>query len=167
MYLKEEMNISEKLIQCSFDFIDLALRVVDTSISETGLIASIEIRLQENISPFDQCFFHCESGHPDHSIIGEAGWNLFKTGYDILFYQDLPYAAAKEYTHENLHYLLAKIDFLTYHRNLPSEINFKPYNRYSTQISRDWLSNRASLTIDIGSLTNAKPFNKPFHLSNQ
>jgi hypothetical protein len=59
-------------------------------------------------SDADSCFLAPAAfgGHVDHVIAHELGWRLVEAGFDVAFYEDLPYAANPKYHANRLPQLL-------------------------------------------------------------
>jgi len=143
-----EIRKKEEALVCSelgyqydfFDFMDLPLRKGEATSEMNGLIGDIKNKLEKTLHPSDDCFFPLGFGHPDHKVVNEIGLNLLARGYEVLFYEDLPYAAYGDYNYEE------RCSFLKQEGLEPVlvEINIgqklKTLKLYASQMSEKWLT---------------------------
>ena len=118
----EEKKINDLLsYDCHhLDFLDFPLRPQDAK-SNNILMREIEDHFRRTISKDDCWFFPLALEHPDHILIREIGEKFLREGYNIIFYEDMPYMSFGKYQLHNIHNHIQKRGLLSSSR----KINFK------------------------------------------
>jgi LmbE family N-acetylglucosaminyl deacetylase len=136
---KEERSISSIVSYGInfFDFLDFPLRP-KTDASEIDMIKSIASRIRRIVDRHEVVFFPVGITHPDHVIVGIIGRTLFDEGYNVMFYEDLPYAARATANHEYAQWLLAH-QFESQLERISIESKINLMNLYRSQTSEEWI----------------------------
>jgi len=148
----EEENVAKYLKYNYFflDFEDFPIRKPFlNSLSEQLLIESIQSALKGFFNENDMCYFPIGIKHPDHQIVGTIGKNLRGAGYNIIFYEDIPYVADNEFDPEQFCARMKAEGFT--HELINIDINFKLslLKKYKSQMSYEWLNCVRSYSINI------------------
>ena len=138
----EEMVVAKHLNHCYtfLDFKDYPLRDSANKLMELELFKQIKDKLITTLSKSDLCFFPIGRTHPDHKIIGKIGQRLFEMGFNINFYEDMPYSADNSFNYERFHsYMLSKS---LVPETIAIDINIKLslLKLYKSQMSNVWLN---------------------------
>jgi hypothetical protein len=77
--------------------------------------------------------------HVDQVLVRQIGLTLLKKGYDIILYEDLPYAALGYFNYEESYNSIIKNNFRPYFMEIDIENKILDLTLYSTQVSDSWL----------------------------
>lgn len=148
---REEEIVSAKLRHqyVTHDFIDLPLRIQNEE--EQLLMANqIKSRLQELISKEnDTLLFPLGLVHPDHVAIREIGVELLCKGFEVFFFEDMPYVSFAGY---NYHYLYSQVSHRGFEpQTVAINIHEKIYasKLYSSQVCNRWLKDMNMYAYDV------------------
>jgi len=122
------------------DFLDLPLRKEMETSGTNGLIGDIKNKLEKNLHPSDGCFFPLGFGHPDHKIVKEIGLGLLDRGYEVSFYEDLPYAAYGDYDYEERYSFLKREGLEPVLVEIDIGQKLETLKLYASQMSEEWLT---------------------------
>ena len=140
---KEEESAIAKRLAYDFDFMDfhdLPLRFTGNSSSEVAMISEIINTIKKRITRDDQVFFPLGLDHHDHIIIHKIGLDLIDEGYQILFYEDLPYAAMGKHDHQKNYTNLIQKDFEPISIPIDIDVKIDLLKHYGSQMSQTWLN---------------------------
>ncbi|HEY8934866.1 MAG TPA: PIG-L family deacetylase [Cyclobacteriaceae bacterium] len=148
---EEEKSIIDKLhYTCDFlDLHDLPLRFGNRATSEQMIINEITERLQGLITKDDLIFFPLGLDHADHIITHKVGLQFRDVGYQVYFYEDLPYAALGNYDHQKQYDILKtqKLEPVIVEVDVHKKLDL--LRQYESQMSQAWLNHIRNYSYSI------------------
>ncbi|HTJ52779.1 MAG TPA: PIG-L family deacetylase [Cyclobacteriaceae bacterium] len=139
---EEEKSIITKLnYTCDFfDLHDLPLRFGNRAVDEQTIFNEVTKRLQTTITKNDLVFFPLGLDHADHIITHKIGLQFMVAGYQVIFYEDLPYAALGNCDHQKQHSILKKQGLEPVIVDVDIHKKMDLLRHYESQMSQTWLN---------------------------
>jgi LmbE family N-acetylglucosaminyl deacetylase len=137
----EELNVKKFInhtYDC-FDFPDQPLREEQSQMSLLNLAQQIRDRVTNMVSKDDLLYFPIAISHPDHIITRRIGMELMKMGYNVAFYEDMPYVAFSEYFFDNDFKLTSDLGFVPHVVPIDVHQKLNIIKNYSSQVTATWL----------------------------
>lgn len=148
MLRAQEEELVSKNINYRYEllrFLDCPLR--DRSM-DLEMTRKIETDLKDRFLPTDSCFFPVGLGHPDHIIVREIGLKLWKEGYNVCFYEDLPYAALMDLGRERLSEMLTSRHLEPVIVPIDIAAKLDAVSLYESQTSAIWMESICNYSFD-------------------
>jgi LmbE family N-acetylglucosaminyl deacetylase len=121
------------------NFCDFSLRNAYSEIENRFLISRINSQLRGKIEKSRPTFFPMGHGHPDHVIIRDIGFALLQEGYNVVFYEDQPYAASALYNYQKVFSGFYEMDLEPVLVPVSIEEKISVLRLYSSQTSDEWI----------------------------
>jgi len=139
---EEEKSIMAELnYACDFlDLHDLPLRFGNRAVDEQAIIREITKRLHATVTKDDLIFFPLGLDHADHIITHKVGLQFIVAGYQVIFYEDLPYAALGNYDHKKQYSILKEQELEPVIVDVDIHKKMDLLRHYESQMSQIWLN---------------------------
>jgi LmbE family N-acetylglucosaminyl deacetylase len=148
---EEEKSVKAKLnYACEFfDLHDLPLRFGSRAANEEAIFNEVTKRLQATITKDDLIFFPLGLDHTDHIITHKIGLQFMAAGYQVIFYEDLPYAALGNYDHQKQHSILMNQGLEPVIVDIDIHKKIDLLKHYESQMSHVWLNHIRNYSYSI------------------
>jgi len=141
---KEEELSVQKLTGTEVIFLDMACRSARDHDLDMGYVKDVLLKV---ISKDDTLFFPLSIGkHVDHILVYELGKSLLKGGYNIFFYEDLPYMTKKR----DISLYTSDILLSPVIKDIDIKTKLKLLRLYESQMTYGWLYNVESYAYFLG-----------------
>ncbi len=140
--MEEEKSLGKHLGH-DFDFLDFPdrpLRFANTPEDEQTMVNNIFQQLENQITRVDHIFFPMGLDHPDHVVAHKIGLRFQEAGYQVLLYEDLPYAATENEKHLAQYNTLHQMDFEPVAHVIDIDEKLELLKLYASQVSYTWLN---------------------------
>lgn len=148
---EEEAAVSRRLryeLHC-LDHMDFCIRGNPDQRRTVELTTVIADQIRRGVEKTAPCFFPSGEAHPDHSIIRGIGYLLLNEGYNIVFYEDQPYASSAFSKGYLLYNAFTKEGFVPYLVDFNWESKVEAIREYRSQVSNVWIRNIHNYAYDL------------------
>lgn len=137
----EEKNVSSHLGH-NYDFLDFKdfpLRNTKDLKNDIFLTKQMVLALSKKIKRNETCIFPIGHKHPDHKLVGTASKMFIKIGYEVHFYEDLPYIFAHQQDNQMTICSMMKMGYEPNYFEIDIEKKIFLLKLYKSQMSDEWL----------------------------
>lgn len=145
----EELGIQAMLgYDYSFwDYYDFPLR--NPKEEDTFLSIQIEKKFLNKFSAEDLIMFPIGINHPDHLLVSNLGWKLLKRGYNIAFFEDMPYFAFGGFYLDDLYATILKKELECQSVAIDYKRKVEILQFYESQISPVWIKDMMNYSYNM------------------
>jgi LmbE family N-acetylglucosaminyl deacetylase len=131
------------------DFEDLPIRTIPPVGQSGHLMQLICERISASVAKHDMCFFPVCTAHPDHEVIRDIGFDLLARGFNIYFYEDMPYMAHSTSAPSGFHRNMHRDGFVPEYVSINIEDKISLLKLYKSQVSEEWLNRVMSYSYNL------------------
>lgn len=131
-----------------FDFYDFPIRNSDDISNQENLIQRITTVLTESIPISDDIIFPFGQKHPDHKLIGYVAKCFLNLGYNVFYYEDLPYVARHQHDYQETFYNMKERGYSPQSFEIDVTLKTNVLKCYKSQMSNEWLDTMKSYSYN-------------------
>lgn len=161
----EEMGIS-LVLKYEYDFLDYLdnpLRRELRKEEQELMIYKLRKQLEQLINKNDCYFFPLGLDHPDHILVREMGIDFLKKGFNILFYEDMPYLTSGKYDKREFYNAITKMGLVPEETFIDFEMKRSLLFKYESQVSHSWIKDMMNYSYNIERNSYVERWWKPVH----